>query len=92
MIVNNDHCLLFKIPVCDSVGFNCSEKLVVEKDNCLNPCEGVYADIRREDGEIVDETIPGMEDVLAAYEKYKNQFQNDSIYPVSGKKMITKKT
>ena len=45
------------------------------------PCEGIFADIRKEEVEVVDENTPGMKHILEAYEKYKNQFQDEIPYP-----------
>ena len=57
---------------------------VVDKDICEIPCEGIYADINKESGEIVDENTPGMKEMIEAYDKYKNQFFDDIVYPISG--------
>ena len=46
-------------------------------------CEGIFADIRKEEVDVVDENTPGMKDIFEAYEKYKNQFQEDITYPPS---------
>ena len=45
------------------------------------PCEGIFADIRREKVEIIDENTPGMTLIFDTYEKYKNQFQDEIPYP-----------
>ena len=46
------------------------------------PCDGVYADIRKEDVKLVDEDTPGMEKLFQAYEKYKNQGRDEIEYPL----------
>ena len=75
----------FQAPVCDSFGLDCAKNQVAEKEKCLIPCEGVYADIRKEPGQIVDVFTPGMWLLMEAYEKYKNQFYDDALdYPIEG--------
>ena len=49
------------------------------------PCEGIYADIRKEPGDFLNEYSPGMKKIIEAYDKYKNQFSSDKAYEVSGK-------
>ena len=43
------------------------------------PCEGIFADIRKEEVDIVDELTPGMADIIRAYENFKNQFINKTV-------------
>ena len=45
------------------------------------PCEGLYADITKEDIDYIDEHTPGMKLIFEAYEKYKNQFLNITKFP-----------
>ena len=52
--------------------------LKLHEGNCIIPCEGIFADIRKEDVQIVDDFTKGMKDILVAYEKYKNLFFNTS--------------
>ena len=47
------------------------------------PCEGIYADIGKEEVEVVDENTPEMKHIFEAYEKYKNQFLADMDYPIA---------
>ena len=44
------------------------------------PCEGIFADIRREKLEIIDENTPRMKHIFKAYEIYKNQFQDETRF------------
>ena len=53
----------------------------VDAEDCLIPCEGIYATIKKDEVEIIDSKTPGMEKLYEAYEKYKNQFMNETIYP-----------
>ena len=65
--------------VCDQNGNRCARRQRVDKDKCKIPCEGIFADIRKEELDIIDETTPGMEKILIAYENYKNQFIKKTI-------------
>ena len=58
---------------------------------CLIPCEGIYADIWKEPGEIVDEFTPGMKKIMEAYNNYKNQFSKDEALTYSGNRINCKK-
>ena len=71
----------FQAQVCDPIGIDCTRKKKADKDKCQIPCEGIYADIRKKEVDIVDETTPGMEEIFKAYEKYKNQFSNITMNP-----------
>ena len=59
----------------------CARRQKVGKDQCVRPCEGIYADIRKEPVKIVDKDTPGMKDLFIAYENYKNQYLEEPIYP-----------
>ena len=74
---------LFKVPTCNKRGTVCARttKTFFDKSKCLIPCEGLYATLKKEEVDNVDEKTPGMEEIFEAYEKYKNQFMNDTIYP-----------
>ena len=65
---------------------NCSMRQEIEENKCTIPCEGIYADIFKHNGEIVDGTFPEMKDLFDAYEKYKNQFIDDIVYSTPGMK------
>ena len=61
--------------------------------HCLIPCEGIYATIKKEEVQTVDEKTPGMKKLFEAYERYKNQFMNETIYPsaLSGINIVNNK-
>ena len=52
-----------------------------EDDNCLIPCEGIYADVSKENVNDVDHNTPGMKEIFEAYDDYKNQFYKEIDYP-----------
>ena len=76
--------------ICDSKGLECFRKLTIDKEECLIPCEGIFADIRKEKVEDVDEKTPGMKHIFQAYEKYKNEFQDQITYPQEISSIINK--
>ena len=66
---------------CNSSGIDCTKKENSNKDNCPILCEGIYADIRKEQELLVDIDTPGMKNLVDAYEKYKSQFHDEMTYP-----------
>ena len=56
---------------------------MADSANCEIPCEGIYADIFKENIDEIDESNPGMKEVMEAYENYKNQFLNEIPFPFS---------
>ena len=67
--------------MCSKAGNDCARQLKADDGNCLIPCEGIYATIKKKEVQTVDEKTPGMEKLLEAYERYKNQYKNATIYP-----------
>ena len=70
-----------KDPVCTFSGLDCFNNQEDELDKCIQPCEGIYADIMKENVKVVDKYTPGMKNLVEAYEKYKNLFLDDIEYP-----------
>ena len=77
--------------ICDSSGIDCYHQLSVDKSNCLMPCEGIFADIWKENVDEVTANHHGMKNIFEAYENYKNQFIVDLNYPIAILGMITMK-
>ena len=69
----------------------CVEKQAIERNKCLIPCEGIYADVGKDTGEIVDEFTPGMVKIIEAYDKYKNQFSDNDAFNNMGKASLPRK-
>ena len=51
------------------------------KVRCIKPCEGIYADITKEEVEFIDEYSTGMKEIFEAYENFKNQFLDVTKFP-----------
>ena len=67
--------------MCGPLGIDCSKKQKLQKEKCTILCEGIYADIRKDEKVVVDVDTPGMKKLVEAYERYKNQFQDEITYP-----------
>ena len=63
--------------LCTPEGVACYESLILESEDCLFNCQGIYADVRNEG---VDKYLIS-EDILTQYEKYKSGFKDDMVYP-----------
>ena len=71
------------MPICNPEAIYCTEAQMPRSDQCLTPCEGVYADITHENLDIIDINTPGLKNVMEAYENYKNQFLKELPFPFS---------
>ena len=51
------------MPICNPEAIYCTEAQMPRSDQCLTPCEGVYADITHENLDIIDINTPGLKNV-----------------------------
>ena len=58
--------------ICFGSANECAEKVTVDKNECLKPCEGVYADVTKYDADEIEKNNYGA--LLDIYSRYKRFF------------------
>ena len=65
--------------ICSAIGNVCAANITTVYDDCLPPCEGIYADVTKMPSENIDGEY--YEDLLRDYNKYKRfNYPLESIF------------
>ena len=62
--------------ICSDQGKACSDEISTEPEDCLKPCEGIYASVVKHDAK-----SSGDDGLLDDYNKYKNLFDDEVNFP-----------
>ena len=65
--------------ICSVQGQVCVEKISTEPENCLKPCEGIYASVVRHD--VKNAGDGSFLSLMDDYNKYKNLFDDNVNFP-----------
>ena len=58
--------------MCGESDKDCVSNITIDTNDCLAPCEGIFADVLKHDAETIDEKY--FEPLLKSYYKYKRFF------------------
>ena len=65
--------------ICSAQGSACVEEISTEPEDCLKPCEGIYASVVRHDARSAGDH--SFLSLLDEYKKYKNLFDKNVNFP-----------
>ena len=79
--LNRENIIHFQTEICSSKQLDCVNSLLVDKEDCLELCEGTIADVDRLDNAKNED---GMTILLEDYERFKFHDSLNLSYPSTG--------
>ena len=74
----------YKETICTPAGTECYKSINEEKDKCLNPCKGVFADVKKNRNIKKIEEAEDFRNILDSYKEYKNGYSQGYSEDVGG--------
>ena len=79
--VKNKWLFCYKEPICSAKGLECYRNAVTNDEMCMTACEGLYADVSKNNNYNTVEDAERFVSILRTYEYYKKGFGRDITYP-----------